>query len=206
MQEEPQKEPNKPEFKLKFYHKLAAAGLFFLELVKVVVLAAITIVLIRHFLFKPFYVRGASMEPNFYDKEYLIIDELSYRLREPDRGEVIVFRYQEDQKEYFLKRIIGLPGERIKVTEGKVIIYNNQYPEGKVLDESYYIDEDVKTLGNKIIALKNDEYFVLGDNRSNSYDSRRFGAVNEDHLVGRAFLRGWPFSRAQILDSPNFEI
>src|SRR3989339_1278505 len=112
----------KSTFRKKALRKLAEAGLFFLELVKVGVLAAVTIIVIRHFLFKPFYVRGASMEPNFYDKEYLIIDELSYRLREPERGEVVVFKYPENPKEYFLKRIIALPGERVKVSEGQITI------------------------------------------------------------------------------------
>src|SRR3990167_3725877 len=98
---------------------LTAAALFFLELVKIALLALVTILLIRYYLFKPFYVKGASMEPTFYEKEYLIIDEITYRFREPERGEVIVFRYPENPKEYFLKRIIGLPGETIKITEGK---------------------------------------------------------------------------------------
>src|SRR3989338_5286682 len=121
-----------PEDQKKSYKKiilsyLASAGIFLLELVKVAVLAGITIAFVRYFLFKPFYVRGASMQPNFYDKEYLIIDELSYRLRLPQRGEVVVFRYPDNPKEYFLKRIIGLPRERVKISEGKVTIYNSQF-------------------------------------------------------------------------------
>src|SRR3989338_5144275 len=83
---------------------LAAGGLVLLEFIKVAVLAGVTIIFIRHFLFKPFYVKGASMEPNFHEREYLIIDELSYRFRPPERGEVVVFRYPDDPKEYFLKR------------------------------------------------------------------------------------------------------
>ncbi|MFH1790335.1 MAG: signal peptidase I [bacterium] len=191
--------------KTKFIHKLAKAGLYILELAKVVVLATITIILIRHFLFKPFYVRGASMEPNFYDKEYLIIDELTYRFREPTRGEVIVFRYPDNNKEFFLKRIIGLPGERIKITEGTVTIYNSEHPEGVVLYEPY-LHNDVLTAGDRIMALKADEYFVLGDNRPNSYDSRRFGSIKKDEMVGRAVFRGWPVNRAQILVAPDLFI
>ena len=192
-------------FKERMLRRLAEVGLFFLELVKVAVLAGVTIVIIRHFLFKPFYVRGASMEPNFYDKEYLIIDELSYRLRQPHRGEVIVFRYPNNPKEYFLKRIVGLPGERIKVSDGVVIIYNQQYPEGIVLQEEY-LQNTLLTSGDKILNIKNDEYFVLGDNRPNSYDSRRFGAIDKEEIVGRAVFRGWPFNRLGILDSPEFKI
>ncbi len=190
-------------FKSRLLRRLAEVGLFFLELVKVAVLAAITIVLIRHFLFKPFYVRGASMEPNFFNKEYLIIDELSYRLRDIKRGEVIVFKYPDNTKEYFLKRIVGLPGERIKISNGKVIIYNQQYPEGMTLQESY-IDDSVNTSGDETLTLKDDQYFVLGDNRPNSFDSRRFGAVDDSYIVGRAIFRGWPISRVEIIHSPLF--
>ena len=205
MDEENQPLEEQKKSKNRTLRKLAEIGLFFLELVKVGVMAVVTIILIRHFLFKPFYVRGASMEPSFYDKEYLIIDELSYRLRQPARGEVIVFKYPDNPKEYFLKRIIGLPGERIKISEGNVLIYNQDYPEGVELKEEY-LPKDLDTIGNKIVSLKFDEYFVLGDNRPNSYDSRRFGAISKNVFVGRAIFRGWPFNRAQIIKSPEFSL
>lgn len=182
---------------------LAGAGLALLEFIKVAVLAGITIALVRYYLFKPFYVKGASMEPNFLDHEYLIIDELSYRLHEPKRGEVIVFRYPNNPKEYFLKRIIGLPGERVKVSEGVVTIYNDAHPEGLVIKEEY-IDKDVFTEGEKIMSLNKNQYFVMGDNRPNSFDSRRFGPVDENLIVGRTWLRGWPLSRLEIFDTPNY--
>lgn len=184
---------------------LGGVGLFVLEVLKIAVLAAVTIVAIRYFLFKPFYVKGASMEPNFFDHEYLIIDELSYRLRPPERGEVIVFRYPNNQKEFFLKRIIGLPGERVKVTEGRVIVYNEAHPEGIEIEESY-LPKDLETLGEKITTLNEDEYYVLGDNRPNSFDSRRFGAINKNLIIGRAWFRGWPFSRLQKFDPPAFNL
>lgn len=182
---------------------LGAAGLFFLELIKIVVLAGVTIFLVRYFLFKPFYVKGASMEPNFYEKEYLIIDELSYRLHNPVRGEVIVFRPPENTDEFFLKRIIGLPGEHVKVAEGRVIIYNGDHPEGVVLSETY-LPEDLITGGEVNKVLGQNEYFVMGDNRPNSFDSRRFGAINRSSIVGRAWVRGWPFDRLQVFKAPNF--
>ena len=184
---------------------LAGAGLFLLELVKVAVLAGITTPSVRNFSSKPFYVKGASMEPNFYDKEYLIIDELSYRLRVPQRGEVIVFKYPNNPKEYFLKRIVGLPGERIKVAEGKITVYNHEHPEGVVLDEPY-LPRDLDTAGEIIKVLSAEEYFVMGDNRPNSYDSRRFGPIDKSLIVGRAWFRGWPFNRAQILSEPELNI
>ena len=184
---------------------LASAGIFLLELVKVAVLAGVTIAFVRYFLFKPFYVKGASMEPNFFDKEYLIIDELSYRLRPPQRGEVIVFKYPENPKEYFLKRIIGLPGERIKVAEGQITVYNKEHPEGIILNEPYLL-RDLPTIGERITVLNENQFFVLGDNRPNSFDSRRFGAVDKNLVVGRVFFRGWPFNRAAIISEPKLNI
>ncbi len=199
-------EEEKSSFKKSLSASMASIGLFLLELIKVAVLAGITIVLVRHFLFKPFYVKGASMEPNFFDKEYLIIDELTYRFREPHRGEVVVFKYPENPKEFFLKRIIGLPGERVKVSEGKVTIYNEAHPEGVILDESY-LPPDLLTSGDRtFVPLSSDQYFVMGDNRPNSYDSRRFGAVEKSLVVGRVFFRGWPLNRAEIISEPVLNI
>lgn len=182
---------------------LAGAGLALLEFIKVALLAGITIALVRYYLFKPFYVKGASMEPTFFDHEYLIIDELSYRLHEPKRGEVVVFKYPNNQQEYFLKRIIGLPGERVKISENKVMIYNNEHPEGWLLGEEY-IPKNVVTEGEVNMSLSKDQYFVMGDNRENSFDSRRFGKVDSSLIVGRTWLRGWPLSRVQIFEAPKY--
>lgn len=193
------------EIRKKILKLLKSTGLFLFEMVKIAVLAGITIGLIRYYLFKPFYVKGASMEPNFYEREYLIIDELSYRFREPQRGEVVVFRYPENPKEYFLKRIIGLPGETIKISGGLVTIYNAEHPEGAAIDEMY-LPTDMVTEGDRTIKIGTSQYFLMGDNRSNSYDSRRFGPVDRGLIVGRAWLRGWPVSRAQTFSAPEFNI
>lgn len=175
------------------------------ELIKMGGLALITIMVIRYFLFKPFYVKGESMEPNFHDHEYLIIDELSYRLREPFRGDVIVFHYPNDPKEFFLKRIIALPGERVKVADGKVTVYNDAHPEGVEIKE-VYLPEDLETMGDQAVTLGSDEYFVMGDNRPNSFDSRRFGPIHKSLIVGRALFRGWPFDRIEKFSPPPFNI
>ena len=182
---------------------LGSAGLFLLEIIKVAVLAGVTIALVRYYLFKPFYVKGASMEPNFYDHEYLIIDELTYRFRPIARGEVIVFKYPGNPKEYFLKRVIGLPGERIKVAEGHITVYNDAHPEGTEITESY-LPADLTTVGEKVTVLGDNQFFVLGDNRPNSYDSRRFGPIDRSAIVGRAWFRGWPFNRIQTFAPPQF--
>ncbi len=177
------------------------ASLFVFETLKIVVLAGLTVYLVRYFLFKPFYVKGASMEPNFYSQEYLIIDELSYRFHSPVRGEVVVFRYPQDPKEFFLKRVIGLPGERVKISDGKIVIYNAEHPEGFVFEESY-LPKDHVTIGEKNTTLGDGEFFVLGDNRPNSYDSRRFGPINKSDIVGKVIFRGWPLNRVQVFKTP----
>lgn len=182
---------------------LGMAGLFFLELIKVAVLAGVTIFMVRYFLFKPFYVKGQSMEPTFFEKEYLIIDEISYRLREPERGEVVVLRAPIDRKEYYLKRIVGMPGDRVRISDGHVIIYNNDHPEGTLIEESYLNEP---TPGSVTMTLGPDQYFVLGDNRDASFDSRRFGPVLRKDIIGRTWFRGWPFQRVTTFGAPEYNL
>jgi len=179
---------------------------FTFELIKIVVFSLAIIIPVRYFLIQPFYVKGASMEPNFYDHEYLIIDEISYRLGEPKRGDIIVFRYPRNPQEYFIKRVIGLPGEKIEIKNGKVTIYNSQNPNGLGLEETY-LTPGTKTysLTEDIIGLDGDEYYVLGDNRNSSKDSRSFGPVKETFITGRVLFRGWPFNRISLFESPQYE-
>lgn len=172
---------------------------FILEIIRIVFISVAIIVPVRYYLIQPFYVKGASMEPNFYDHEYLLIDEISYRLREPVRGEIVVFRFPTNTKEFFIKRIIGLPGETVELRDGHIYIYNDDNPEGFLLDESSYLSVDVITtsMGKNTITLGKDEFFLLGDNRNRSMDSRQFGSVKKDLIVGRAIIRGYPFDRWQ---------
>ncbi len=167
------------------------------ELLHVVIISLAIIVPVRYFLIQPFYVKGASMEPNFYDHEYLIIDELSYRLNDPQRGEIVVFRYPNDPRQYFIKRIIGLPGERVKVSGGQVWVYNARYPDGKAIDEQPYLGP-LFTGGERDVQLGNDEYFLMGDNRGASLDSRSFGPVPRSFIVGRVWFRGWPPEKVKL--------
>lgn len=178
-------------------------GLFFLEIIKIGIFAGLTIAMVRYFLFKPFYVKGQSMEPTFYPKEYLIVDEISYRFREPERGDVVVFRSPVSTKEFYLKRVLGLPGERVKVENNKVIVYNDTYPQGIVVEESYLVE---RTPGETAVTLGPEEYFVLGDNRDASFDSRRFGAVHRKDIVGRTWLRGWPLNRVSTFKAPTYNL
>jgi signal peptidase I len=179
---------------------------FVFELVKIVVISLVIIIPIRYFLVQPFYVKGASMEPNFYDHEYLIIDEISYRFKAPERGDIIVFRYPKNPQEYFIKRIIALPGEKVQMKDGQVHIYNDEYKDGFVLEESY-LEEGVKTysLTDSPVSLGEEEYFVLGDNRNSSKDSRSFGSVNKSFIIGQVIIRGWPFSRINLFRLPEYQ-
>jgi len=173
---------------------------FVWEILKIVIISLAIIIPIRYFLIQPFYVKGASMDPNFFDGDYLIIDEISYRFSAPEREDVIIFRYPLDQSQFFIKRIIGLPGETVKVEDGKIFIKNKSIASGEfVLDESSYL-ENISTAGNVEMSLGDDEYFVLGDNRDASSDSRKWGAIKKDYIIGRAWVRAWPFNRLKILN------
>lgn len=177
----------------------------FFEFLKVVVISLLIILPIRYFIIQPFYVKGASMEPTFHDHEYLIIDEISYRFNQPQRGEVVVFRYPLNPQEYFIKRIVALPSEKVELIDGDIFIYNSDNPSGFKLDESIYLSENVKTynIDDNIINLDKDEYFVLGDNRYASKDSRTFGPLNKSFITGKVLLRGWPFSRFTVFKYSN---
>src|SRR3989344_2786566 len=167
---------------------------FVWETIKVVVVSLAIILPIRYYLVQPFFVKGASMEPNFEDGDYLLVNEISYRFSVPERGDVIVFRYPLDPSQFFIKRIIGLPDETIEVKNNMVTIYNKDKPDGFVLNENYLASEQ-KTLGGPVIKLDDNEYFVLGDNRLQSSDSRRWGPVNRSLVTGKAFLRPWPITK-----------
>lgn len=178
---------------------------FTFELVKVVVISLLIIIPIRYFLIQPFYVKGASMEPNFYDHEYLIVDEISYRFNDPERGDIVVFRYPLNPQEYFIKRIIGLPEERIQIKDSNIYIYNQDNPDGTKLKEPY-LTSGAKTysMNEEMISLAKDEYYILGDNRSSSKDSRSFGPVNKSFIIGKVLLRGWPFDRINLFETPEY--
>lgn len=149
----------------------------------------------RYFIAQPFIVSGSSMDPTFADKQYLVVDEITYRFNDPKRGDVVIFKYPLDTSKYFIKRIIGLPGERVVVEGEKVTIFNKENPEGFVLDEPYVIYQSDKTSN---ITLKDDEYFTMGDNREKSLDGRYWGPMPEEDMVGRAILRLFPPTKMDI--------
>jgi len=168
------------------------------EITKIVIIALVIVVPIRYFIFQPFFVKGQSMEPNFENGDYLIVDELSYRFRDPQRGEVIVFKYPQNFSQRYIKRIIGLPGETVEIEDGKVIIGDF------VLNESNYLPSYLETPGEVKITLAENEYFVLGDNRSVSADSRRFGPLSRENIIGRVIFRAWPFTAFAKIEAPQY--
>lgn len=168
---------------------------FFTELLKFALIAVIIVIPIRLFVAKPFIVSGASMEPTFDNGQYLIVDELSYRIGDPARDDVVIFRYPRDPSQYFIKRIIGLPRETVHIKSGKVSITR---ADGTTIEltEPYIVHQ-----GNGAdmdISLANDQYFVMGDNRPESSDSRIWGILPRENMVGRAFLRLLPIQTATI--------
>lgn len=184
--------------------KAIVSGLLFVwEVLKIVIIALAIVIPIRYFLFQPFFVRGQSMEPNFTNGDYLIIDELSYRFSDPARGEVIVFKYPNNPSQRYIKRIIGLPGETIEIKGGTTIIHYNG--ESQILDETDYLSSNVLTPGEVKVSLTENEYFVLGDNRSVSSDSRRWGSLERKNIIGKVFIRAWPLNAFAKIESPAYD-
>lgn len=172
--------------------KIKETLFFFLEVIQIVAIALVVVLPIRYFVFQPFIVKGASMESTFHNGDYLIIDELTYRFREPQRGEVVVFKYPQDLSQRFIKRIIGLPGEQVVIRQGGIEVID-KFGVKTALNESGYISSGAGFwLGEGKVILGPDEYFVLGDNRGHSFDSRNWGALKRKSIVGRVVVRAWP--------------
>lgn len=166
---------------------------FVWEVVKVVILSLAIIVPIRYYLVQPFFVKGASMEPTFDDGNYILIDEISYRFHHPARGDIVVFRYPNDTTQFFIKRVIALPSETIEIKDDHITVYPVGDSKGHTLDEPYLASYQ-HTVGNYRMRLDDNEYFVLGDNRLRSSDSRFWGPVNRSLITGRVFFRAFPLN------------
>ncbi len=160
------------------------------EIIKFLLIALIIVVPIRMFVAQPFIVSGASMENTFNHNEYLIVDQLTYQFNTPERGEVVIFRYPQDPSKFFIKRVIGLPGDTITIDGTIVTIRNEEFPNGFTLDEPYVKSMNRNTYLEE--TLLDREFFVLGDNRDESSDSRIWGVLQEEYIVGRAWLRLFP--------------
>ncbi len=152
--------------------------------------------LVQQFLIRPFIVNGGSMDPTFTTGDYLLIDEVSYKLHAPERGDVVVFRAPPEPDKFFIKRMIGLPGDTVTIKGSVVTITNAEYPKGFTLSEPFITHESSNDMS---VTVPTDQYFVLGDNRSGSYDSRSWGFVPKANIRGRALLQLLPLKHIDSL-------
>lgn len=178
-----------------------------LDFVETIVTSLAIFFVVYIFIVQPHQVNGHSMDPNLQTGEYLLTEKVSYRFHEPQRGEVIVFKAPlnaciGDNCDY-IKRIIGLPGDTVKVAEGKIFVNGEQLDESKYLSASVITGAAEATVGNKEIKLAADEYFVCGDNRQQSSDSRSWGPITRDSIIGRAFFSYWPVSTIGLIAQGN---
>lgn len=178
---------------------------FFIDTIQSLLIAAAVFLVIYAFLFRPFQVTGASMHPNFEDKQYVLTSLISIRISELQRGDVIVFQAPNDAEKDFIKRVIGLPDETVSLQNSEFYINNQR------LDESAYISPGTKTYGGAFlqegqeVSVLKGMYFVVGDNRSNSSDSREWGFIDKNAIIGKSFFVYWPPSKAKLIKNPFFD-
>jgi len=176
------------------------------DFVEAIVFALVIFFVCYLFLFQPNQVKGHSMEPTYHDGEYILTDKISYRMSIPQRGDVVVFRSPKNAAVDFIKRIIALPGEQIKIAGGKVFLNGKQLSETDYLDPSVYTGPQSFLGENHEIMIPAGYYFVMGDNRANSSDSRDFGLVTPSEFVGKVFFRYWPLSRLGRTEGINYQL
>ncbi|MCA9363238.1 signal peptidase I [Candidatus Kaiserbacteria bacterium] len=160
------------------------------EIVRFSIIAILIVIPIRMFVAQPFIVSGSSMDDTFHSGEYLIVDQVTYHFEEPNRGDVIVFRYPRDPSKFFIKRVIGLPGDTVSIEDATVTITNVEHPDGFEIDEPYI--KSMAPAAPMSEKLGDREYFVMGDNRDRSSDSRAWGVLQKERIIGRAFVRLFP--------------
>lgn len=176
-----------------------------LEVLEIAVIAVAAVFIVRTFFVQPFLVSGTSMVPTFSNGDYVLTDELTYRIRPPERGEVVVFHEKSDYSTYLIKRVIGLPGERVVINNNTITIYNQQDPKGFTLDESYLPKGTITSGGEYTdVTLSSSSYMMLGDNRAVSYDSRSWGPLPASDIVGLVRFRLWPLSAIHIFGAPSY--
>lgn len=179
--------------------------LFFLDFLETIVVSLAIFAVVYIFLFQPHQVDGKSMEPNFQNGEYILTDKLSYRFHDPKRGDVVVFHSPQDERSDFIKRIIGVPGDTVRVEGGYVYLNDKKLEEG-------YINEPGDVLSGRFmregleILVPESQYLVMGDNRGHSSDSREWGLVTSTGIVGRAFFRYWPVKAFGVVPTAEAEL
>lgn len=203
--QQPEKQEIQSEAEQEVATTVKSIALFIWDLAKVFFTAFVLVwLIIRPFIAEPFVVSGNSMLPNFHNREYLIVQKISYRFHPPQRGDVIVFRYPLDPEQYFIKRIIGLPGDSVIVDQGRVTIINQEHPGGFVLDEKYLPNQDVTIGRPDPVSVDDNHFYVLGDNRLQSSDSRVWGLLPKSDMVGKVFLRVLPLKLFGIISHYSY--
>lgn len=186
-------------------HVFRGIWAFFIDTLQTFVIAAVVFFVVYVFLFRPFQVSGASMFPTFENNEYILTNIIGLKLDKPHRGDVVVFQSPQDTSRDFIKRIIALPGDKISVKEG--IVYIN----GKKLDEHTYLENEIKTYGGTFlkegteVTVPQNSFFVMGDNRQYSSDSREWGFVEKDKIIGKSWIVYWPPGNNRIIENPTFK-
>jgi signal peptidase I len=178
-------------------------GAFFFDILQVVVFAIALFLFMYLLVFQPHKIKGDSMQPNYPDGEYLLTDKVTYRFNEPKRGDVVVFEAPGGGGDEYIKRIIGLPGETVSVRDGKVYV-NNQLLNEAYLSQTLFTSGGVFLENNSSVIVPTNEYFVLGDNRPYSSDSRAWGFVAKRKISGRAWLIYWPPQKAGVVAKVSY--
>lgn len=179
--------------------------LFFLDFLETIVVSLAIFAVVYVFLFMPHQVDGKSMEPNFHNGEYILTDKLSYRFNAPKRGDVVVFHSPQDERSDFIKRIIGVPGDTLKVEKGYVYLNDQRLEENYINDPGGVLSGRFLREGLEV-TVPPDQYLVMGDNRDHSSDSREWGFVGIDGIVGRAFFRYWPVKAFGVVPTAEAEL
>lgn len=175
---------------------------FFVDTIQTILLAASVFLVVYVFLFRPFQVNGQSMYPNFHDQQFVLTSLISLKTEELKRGDVIVFQAPTDADKDYIKRVIGLPGDRVSIRDGQVFVNST------MLDEHAYLSSEVKTFGGSFlqdgseVTVPQENYFVIGDNRSNSSDSREWGFVTMEKIIGKSMVIYWPVKDFQVVKNP----
>lgn len=188
-----------------FLRLLQRVGSFFMDIIEVFVISMSIFIVVYLFLMQPHQVKGNSMFPTYHDGEYLMTDKVTYRFREPKRGDIVVFKAPVNEDFDFIKRVIAVPGDKILIKDGEV------YVNGEMLNEVYLPDE-YDTRGGRFLRegveaeVPEGTYICIGDNRGHSSDSREWGPVPKENIVGRVFFRYWPFNRFGLVGNDGWEV
>jgi signal peptidase I len=185
-----------------------------LEVIEIAAIAIVSVIIVRVYLVQPFLVSGSSMVPTFQDGNYVLVDEFTYRIHQPQRGDVVVFHDPQDWSTYFIKRIVGLPGEKVIINNNEITVFNTANPNGLVLDESYLPSGTIVSPntcdGGQFVSdictytLSSSTYLALGDNRAESYDSRSWGPLPLKNIVGLVRIRLWPLNEITAFTDPKY--